>query len=287
MFRRFLAWLEEYVADTGVIALVGAATGILAFGGTMSTVFGATSFRAAAFVAAIVTVLGIFVTLAGSRRHWRRRAEQDQRLLARYCNILQDRFNYWRIKDWDEIVMVDAKGNARQRVTVRVLVESEDLDFFRIRMGCRWNQPVKYRRKVKVKVRSLEVDGLGGTRVDTTTSWLYDGRLEILTHFTSPLEKDEQLNLAIEVDWPKKCAPLMNHEPDEFVMQFTHHIERAAWTVILPTGTQVYVDQVGLKSGEDSFEVHKGVNSAGESEVRLVARAIEPYRQFGMRLDQK
>jgi hypothetical protein len=287
MFKRFLSWLEEYIADAGVIGLVGAVTGILAFGGTLSVVFGDPGLRAAAFAAAILAALGTFIVLATSRKQWRKRAEQDQRLLARYCDILLDRFSYWRIKDWDETVIVDANGNARQYVTIRVLVESEDLDFFRVRMGCHWKQPLKYRKKVKVWVRSLERDGVGGTRSDTTTSWLHDGRLEVLTHFSSPVEKNEQLNLAMEVDWPKKCAPLMNGDPDDFVMTFTQHIERATWTVVLPPGTQVYVDPIGLRAGEDRYDVKQRVNGAGDTEVRLVARGLEPYRKFGLRLDQK
>lgn len=286
MLRRFLAWFEEYIADVGAMTLIGAVTGILAFGGTLSTIFGDTGLRAAAFVAVIVSALGVLTALATSRRQWKHRAEQDQRLLAHYCDILQSRFNYWRIRDWDETVVVDNHGNAHQYIVVRVVVESEDLDFFRARLGCRWKQPVKYRKRVKVKVRSLKVDGLGGTRLNTTTSWLYDGRLEILTHFSSSVEKNDQLNLAIEIDWPGKCQPLMTGQPDEFVMQFTQHIERATWTIVLPAGTQVSVDPVGLRTGEDSFDVRKRVNSAGDSEVRLSAHAIEPYRLFGMRLDQ-
>jgi hypothetical protein len=283
MLRHLPRWLKDYVANAGVLTLVV----VLAVGGTVTAVFGDTNLRVATFVPASMVVLGMFIALEANRKQWRARAERDQRLLAHYCDILQDRFTYWRVKDWDERVVVDSHGNAHQYITVRVLVESEDLDFFRIRMGCRWKQPVKYRKKVKVQVRSLEVDGLGGTRADTTTAWLYDGRLEILTHFASPIEKDELLNLAIEIDWPNKCQPLMNREPDEFVMRFTQHIERAAWTIVLPPGTQVAVDPVGLRSGEDSFEIKKRVDNAGSAEVRLVARAIEPYREFGLRLDQK
>ncbi|MFD1047539.1 hypothetical protein ACFQ1S_19330 [Kibdelosporangium lantanae] len=283
MFRRLSSVLKDYVANAGVLTLVV----VLAVGGTVTAVFGDTALRVATFVPASVVVLGMFIALEANRKQWRTRAERDQRLLAHYCDILQDRFTYWRIRDWDERVVVDAAGNTRQFITVRVLVESEDLDFFRIRMGCRWKQPLKYRKRVRVQVRSLEVDGLGGTRADTTTSWLHDGRLEILTHFASPIEKDELLNLSIEVDWPGKCQPLMNNEPDEFVMRFTQHIERASWTIVLPANTQVAVDPVGLRSGEDSFEVRKRVDNDGNSEVRLVARAIEPYRLFGLRLDQK
>jgi hypothetical protein len=243
--------------------------------------------RIVAFRVAFVAVAVLIATLASSRNQWRKRAERDQRLLAHYCEILQDRFSYWRVKDWDETIVVDPQGNAKQFVTVKVLVESEDLDFFRVRMGCRWTQPVKYRKKVKVKVRSLEVNGLGGTRSDITTSWLHDGRLEILTHFGTPIEKNEQLNLVMEIEWPKKCAPLMRGEPDEFTMRFTQHIEKATWRVVLPAGTQVYVDLIGLRADEDSYEVKQRVTGEGESEVRLTAYAIEPYRNFGMRLDQK
>jgi hypothetical protein len=287
MFRRFLAWLEDYIADAGIVGLVGAVTGILAFGGTLSAIFGNSGVKSAAFAAAILAALGMFILLAASRIQWRKRAEQDQRLLTHYCNILQERFNSWRITDWNETIVVDVNGDTRQRITVHAVVESEELELFRVRIGCRWNQSPRYRRKVKVKVQSLEADGMGGTRPDTITSWLIDGRLEILTHFNQPIGKNEQLDLSMEIDWPKKCAPLMNGEPDEFVMRFTRYIENTTWTIILPAGTRVYVDLVGLKPLADSYEVQRSVNSAGNSEIRLTARAIEPYRLFGLRLDRK
>jgi hypothetical protein len=240
-----------------------------------------------AVTAVMLAALSMVIVIARSRTQWRKRAERDQRLLGHYCDILQDRFSYWRIKDWDERVVVDAKGNARQYITVRVLVESDDVDFFRVRMGAHWKQPLKYRKKVKVWVRSLEVDGLGGTRSDITTSWLHDNRLEVLTHFSSPVEKNELINLTMEIEWPKKCAPLMSGKPDDFVMRFTRHIERTNWAIVLPAGTEVYMDPIGLKTGEDSYEVKQRVDGDGNTEVRLTAKDIEPYRRFGIRLDQK
>jgi hypothetical protein len=240
-------------------------------------------------VTAVVALAAISLAVSFARRaaQWQKRAERDQRLLGHYCDILQDRFSYWRIKDWDERVVIDAKGNARQYITVRVLVESEDVDFFRVRMGAHWKQPLKYRRKVKVWVRSLQVDGLGGTRSDITTTWLHDNRMEVLTHFSSPVEKNELINLTMEIDWPRKCAPLMGGKPDDFTMRFTRHIERTNYVVVLPPGTEVYMDPIGLRTGEDSYEVTQRVDGDGNTEVRLLAKDIEPYRRFGVRLDQK
>lgn len=287
MLKRLLTWLEDYVVDTGVIGVPAAVLGILAFGGTLSAVFGDSGIRAAAFAATILAVLGMFILLATSRKQWRNRAEQDQRLLAHYCDILHDRFSYWRIKEWNETVFVDPKGNVKQHVTARVLVESEELDFLRVRMGANWNQPLKYRKRVKVHVRSLEHNGLGGTRSDTTTSWLHDGRLQILIHFSSPLEKNDVVNLVFELEWPMKCYPLMHGKPDEFAMRFTRNLEKLTCTIVLPVGTKVYVDLVGLRPDEDHYEIRQRVNSGGDSEVRLTVRDIEPYRRFGVRLDQK
>ncbi|TCO52402.1 hypothetical protein EV192_112134 [Actinocrispum wychmicini] len=286
MLRRFLTWFEDYLADVGAITLIGAVTGILAFGGTLSTIFGDTGIRATAFVATILTVLGTFTALATSRRQWQHRARQNQRLLGHYRRLVQDHFNYWQILEWDETVVVDERGNSRQRITARAVVTSDDLDFFRIRLGSRWKQSTKHQRHVSVKARSPELDGLGGTRLDTTLAWLPDGRLEILVHFSLSMEKNDIFNVDFEIEWPGKCQPLMLGEPDEFVMRFTQRIEKATWTIILPVGTKVSVDPVGLRA-EDTYELKKGVNSAGNSEVRLSAQAIEPYRSFGMRVDQK
>jgi hypothetical protein len=287
MFRRFLAWFEDYVADAGVIALVGAVTGILAFGGTLSAFFGNTGLRVAAFVAAMVAVLGMFVALVTSVRRLRDRAERSQRLLTQYGNILQSYVNSWRILDWDEHTVVDLRGDTRHLITVRAVVESDILRFFRIRLGCRWNQPTRYQKKVRLTVRSLEVDGLGGTRPDTVMSWLPDGRMEAIIHLRHAMSKGDQLNLSLEIDWPRKCAPLMRGEPDEFVMRFTHRIERAACTIVLPADRDVYVDLIGLKADEDRYELDRQVISNGHGEVRLTAHQIEPYRLFGIRLDQK
>ncbi|WIV59888.1 hypothetical protein [Amycolatopsis nalaikhensis] len=289
MLKSFLGWLRDYVIYTGIVGLAEGVLGILAFGGLLSALLGNSAIKAGAIVAVLLGVIGLYILLIANRVEWRSRTELDRRLLQHYCSVLKERHGHsWRIVSWLESAVVRPNGDATEVITVTAIVECDVLDFFAIRTGAGWHQSERVRRKVKVNVKSLEVDGIGGTRRDVTSTWLDDGRLEVLAHFGSPASRGDEIVMVIEKEWPGKCAPLMRERrPDEFALKFACAIGYLEYAIHLPEGAEVACDPVGLVKGQHDFSLAVKRNGAGPTEVCLVARGIPPRLRVGMRLDLK
>lgn len=289
MLKGFVEWLEGHLIKVGVFGLAEGALAILAFGGIMSALLGTTAVKASAIVVVLLANLGTFIILLAGRRELRRRSERDQLLLGHYCRVLRDRSDFsWRVISWSEVITIKANGDSHTVVTVKAIVESVLLDFFRLCLGAIWNQPHRYRRQVKVNARSLEVDGIGGTRYEVTTSWMPDGRLEFLTHFKSPLNLGEKIELVLELEWPGKCVPLVRYrEPEEFRVHFRNRVEFAHYVVVLPDGMEAYCQPIGFVPGENRNVISSGRNRAGQQEISFTAYDIPAREVVGMRLDLK
>lgn len=289
MLRGFVEWFEGRVVDTSMIALVEAALGMLAFGGILSALLGTTAVKATVVVVVLLANLGLIIILLTGRREIRRRSDRAQQLLGHYCRVLRDRSDFsWRVISWHEINTIKANGDAHTVVTVKAVVESALLDFFRLCIGAIWSQPHRYRRRVQVNARSVEVDGVGGTRYETSCSWMADGRLEFLTHFMSPLNLGEKIDLTIEMEWPGKCIPLVRYrEPDEFRMHFRSRVEHAHYVVVLPLGVEAYYQPIGFVSGQRGYSITSALNTAGHQEIAFTAYDVPARSLVGMRLDLK
>ncbi|MEU8631286.1 hypothetical protein AB0C38_03890 [Amycolatopsis sp. NPDC048633] len=289
MLKSFLGWLRDYVLYTGIVGLAEGVLGILAFGGLLSVLLGNSAIKAGAIVAVLLGVIGLYILLIANRVEWRSRTELDRRLLERYCRVLRERHGHsWRIASWVECAEVRANGDATEVITVKAVVECDFLDFFAVRTGAGWNQPEKARRKVKVAVKTIEVDGIGGTRRDTTSTWLNDGRLEVIAHFGSPARRGDEILMVIEKEWPGKCAPLMrDRQPDEFALTFACVTDYLEYAIQLPQGNEVACDVIGLVRGQHDYALAVKRNGVGPTEVSLVARDIPPRLRVGMRLDLK
>lgn len=286
MLKGFISFLDDYLADVGLIGLAKATLGILAFGGVLSVLFGSSAFKAATLLITVLCTLGLLTVLITRCVRLRHLLDRYKVLLTYYCNMLYDQTEHlWRIDRWDESIKIDTNGDVVGSILVHALVESDQLPFFRLRIGANWSQPEKVRRLVRVTASSIEVDGAGGTRWDRTLNWLPDGRLEVLAHFKfAAPKKGDQLVLRVEFDWPGKAAPLMRFgDPDDFVMTMGRPLAYFSYRVELPADTRVRYDSVGLKRGVDSFDLSR---LAGEPPViHLVAHDIAADRRIGMRLD--
>ncbi|WP_199438943.1 hypothetical protein [Umezawaea beigongshangensis] len=51
-----------------------------------------------------------------------------------------------------------------------------------------------------MEVRSIAVEGVGGTRSDKSVLWRDDGRLEVLVHFASPVARGNEFQVLVEID---------------------------------------------------------------------------------------
>ncbi len=280
--------LQSYVLNTGVIGIIEGVLGILATGGILSIVLGQPGIRAVAMIAVTIAVLGLFVLLAANKLEWRRRTELDRRLLLRYCEVLHERCSVtWRITDWRQVVTIEANGDAHDKITFTAVADCDVLDFLTLWEGPNWEWPDRLKRKIDVRVRSVELDGEGGTRLDVTSRWLSRGRLKMMVHLGEPAVRGTEIHLVVEFSWPAKCLPFVQGVPEEFVKTFTPGAEHLEYTVVLPPGCGGYWDGVGLKSGTERHTVQRRTNTSGREEISLVADGIATGARVGMKLDIK
>ncbi len=289
MLKSFLEWLRDYVVYTGIVGLAEGVLGILAFGGVLSTLFGSTAIKAGAIVAVFLGLIGLYTLLIANRVEWRRRTDLYQRLLGHYCEVLQERYHHsWRIVRWEQFSEINGNGDATESITVTAVVECEYLDFFRLLTGSRRDHSDWERRKVQMRLRTLEVDGIGGTRWDGTTNWISSSRLEVLAHFGVPARQGDEITMVIDQHWPKKWTRLVkDNEPDEFVVEFRRPISELSYSIALPVGRETFVDPIGLVRGRDDYSLEAKPNKYGRIEVTLNAHDIPQDMRVGMRLDLK
>src|SRR5688572_25471836 len=111
MIASFTEYLHDYIIYTGVIGIIESVLGILAFGGVLSVVFGSPTIKAAAVVAVILGVLGLFILLVANRTEWRRRSDRDRRLIRHYCDELKERYEHaWTITSWTCVTTIAPNG---------------------------------------------------------------------------------------------------------------------------------------------------------------------------------
>ena len=290
MLTGFVSFLDDHLADRGVRGLLDSALGILAFGGVLGAAIGSTGVKTAGLTITALYVIGILVILA--RRHvtLRRQVQEHEALLARYPDLIHEKYGpLWRIDRWEEELDIAQNGDTIGSITVHAVAQEEELWFVRLRIGPRWDQPIRMRRKVRVRVGSVETDGVGGTRYRHTSTWLPDGRLDVVVHFTHPpLRRGDGVGLRLDVDWPGKAAPLMRFgEPDEFTMRMVNPLVYAGYRVVLPAGLRARYDPIGLHGGVDRFTLTTSTAGGGRPVVHLQAHDIPADRRFGMRLDLK
>jgi hypothetical protein len=288
MIASFTEWLHDHIFYTGVVGIVESVLGILAFGGVLSVVFGSPTIKAAAVVAAVLGVLGLFVLLVANRTEWRRRSDQDRRLIRHYCDELKERYQHaWTITSWTCVTTIAPNGDTQLVITCTAVVECELLDFFSIWDGPNWDGwPDRFRRRVRIKVRRHSGNPNGGTRPDVTSTWMARNRIEILMHLGQPARRGDTIGMVAEIDWPARCLPFAKGEScEEFVQKFATPVQFARNTIVLPKGYEACFEIIGLVEGVDDFTLTSEPNNSGQLETTLVTRDIEGNRRVGLRLD--
>jgi hypothetical protein len=284
MFREFLDWLEVCLNRVGLRGLVEGILGILGFGVLLSGLLGIQAIRSAFVAAVVMAVLGGIVLAFIDRSYAYRRNCLERRLLAKYCDVLLARAGQqWRIVRWEESSVVKDNGDTNERIVVTAIVESEFLDFFAIRSGAGWSQPNRARRRVKIGVVSFEGEGLRSSAWDVTSTWLDDGRAELVIHFAESMRRGALIKMTVDKEWPGKCAPLMkDRRPDEFALRFSCPIDYIEYSIVLPAGCDAHCDAIGLRDGVDDYAL--GLRPLGREQVeaRLVARGIPARQRVGM-----
>jgi hypothetical protein len=284
MLKGFMSFLGDYLDEAGSTGLVRAALGILAFAGVLSAAFGSGAFKAAALAIGALVTLSLLIVLTKKNTELRHEVASGKDLMTSHGQWLFDHSTHlWRINHWEEDITISANGDASGTIVVKVLVEAEDLPLFRLRFGPNWNQPEKYRHRVKATVDP----GEGGAEWKRTLNWVDRNRLEILIHLgAAPPKKGDELTFRVTFTWPGKAIPLMRHgEPDEYFMDMSRPLAHLSYKITLPAGSRVGCSPFGLPKSAENYEFSRPTDK--QPVVRLVARDIDADHRIGVRLDLK
>ncbi|QFZ17676.1 hypothetical protein [Saccharothrix syringae] len=288
MLDRFVQWLDDLLAEEGAAAVVRAVLGLMSFAMLLAAVFGNAAVKAGAFVVTTLVVLSLGLVLLSRQRVLKRRVEENVALVAKYSKMVaDDRHPSYQVIKWEEHLVVEANGDARKSLTIRAKVVN-DLQVLRLVEGCRWPQPARYRSRVRVDVRKLLVGDLPGASLSTTKAWVEDGKLVLIVHFPRPPRLGSEINIAIGFEWPGRCEPLVrNRVPEDFVMRFQTPVVYASYKVVLPRGTDAYVEPVGFDENENGFFAGPSAEENGRPVFLFDGFDLPERRTIGMRLELK
>ncbi|MBB5954486.1 hypothetical protein FHS29_001056 [Saccharothrix tamanrassetensis] len=278
------SWLRDYVVHSGVFGPLEASAAASVAAGFAAVAAG---LRAIGWMLVTGGVTVLVVLLVANRVAWHRRDDAERRLLLRYCDTLEKRHGRkWAVKYWHQEVDIRSNGDVHQHIAFTIVVRCDELDFCSFTDRTNWDWPVRLIRRVKVKVRSVQVGGEGGTRFGVTTAWLDHRRLKTMVHLDEPALRGEEVSFVVDVFWPAKCAPFMKgYLPDELLVSFGEIVPFAQYVITLPVGYHVRVDKLGLVPTRDDYTLTQTVNRAGQPETTLTVCDIPAYRKVGVKLD--
>lgn len=193
MFKSFIDWLDSHIAREEPSAILKSLIGLMAFAGLLGTVFGNHAIRAGAFVVVIMFGLSVMLALLADRRRLTRAYDTQRAQIARYCTYLVESNSdpQLSIGSWRQWVYVHPNGDVREVLKLNAVVLGEQMHFVRLTAGCRWDQPEKYRRDVKVVAGSISASGTPGPRWKVTTSWQSPRKMVAIAHLHEAIDHGE------------------------------------------------------------------------------------------------
>ncbi|WP_394614088.1 hypothetical protein JNUCC0626_29970 [Lentzea sp. JNUCC 0626] len=259
----------------------------MTFAVLLGAVLGSTAVKAGALVTAILLIVVTGIALLTRRRAERRELEDHRDLVSQYCKFINDRWPSFQVIDWEETAVIGERGDTHSKLKIRLRAIRDDVRFIRLRFSCGWPQPSRYRRRVRMTVRNLLVDGSPGTTLRTTVSWPRAGSMAAIVHFHTPLTTNSEVSFTIELTWPKKCAPLLEGAPDEFGMMFWERACRITYRVQLPKGAEAYVEPIGKTEDFTGVRLRRKVDDDGRETIICQLSDLPIRHRAGMRLQLK
>jgi hypothetical protein len=284
----FIIWLDSYISRERPAAVVRAMVGLMAFAGVLGTISGKESIRAGAFVVVIVIAVSTVLALLADRRRLTRESDTNRALLSRYCDSIADNNPdpLVRIEHWRQRVEVLPNGDVTETLTLKAVALRQQVEFIRLTAGSRWDQPDRYRRRVKVIARSLTINGVPGTRWNVTSTWRSTQKLASVLHLHLPIKRGEAITFEVTRTWPAKCRPLMhNGEAEAFTLQTTRllDIQHAEYTIVLPLDVEALYEEIG--TGEP--DVQLATDSDAGRIFTWRADKVPTLTEVGIRLQLK
>lgn len=284
MLRETILFLEEFLQGHGPPAVAKAAVGLMSFAVLLGAILGSTAIKAGALVTAILVITAAGIALMTRRRAERRELEMHKELVSHYCRFIDATQPTYEVVDWDETFVIGDRGDAHAKIRVKLKAVQNDLQFVRLKFGCGWPQPSRYRRQVRMTVRNLLVDGSQGTTLRTTSSWPQDGSMAAIVHFHTQPAANSEVSFTIDLFWPKACAPLLDGSPDEFALKFFQPVSRATYRVLLPKGAEVYVEPIGKTAAFSGFQLDGKADGPDRTMVTFQLSDLPVRHRAGVRL---
>jgi hypothetical protein len=289
MLRSFVGWLDDYLAGEGPHAIVRGVIGLLFFAALLSALLGNVAVKAGAIVIELLAMLAVVLILMADRRSMRAELQLHKRLVSRYGKFV-DRLNpTYEVLSWEQVAYIaNSRGDTKEYVTIRAKVLSDEMLLIRLLFGCGWEQPAKHRRNVSVSVRNLLVDEAPGTSPDVTFSWVSDGKIDMMIHFSAPPRQGSEIRFIVIMDWPGKCAPLMNEGTDEFAFWFNQQqVEYVSYKIVLPAGHEAYYEPIGFEPSDPNFRIDATVSDEGRSQYVFQGFSLPMLMRAGLKLQLK
>ncbi|SDO84477.1 hypothetical protein [Lentzea jiangxiensis] len=287
MLRELILFLEEFLRGHGSTAVAKAAVGLMSFAVLIGAVLGSTAVKAGGLVTAFLVITVAGIALLTRRRSERRELEVHKDLVSQYCALLDKMRPSYQVVDWDKTAVIGERGDTHVKLNVKLKATHEDFRFVRLRFGCGWPQPRRYRNRIQVTVRNVLVDGSSGTTLRTTVSWPRDGSMALIVHLHTAPALNSEVSFSVDLFWPKMCAPLLENNPDEFALQFWQPMSRATYRIVLPKGCEIYVEPIGNTADFTGFDLHRKMDDSGREVVVCRLSDLPIRHRAGVRLQLK
>jgi hypothetical protein len=290
MLKSFIFWLNSYVTRETPASILASLIGLLAFAGLLGTIFGNHAIRAGAFVVVIAFVVSAILLLLTDRRLLQRRYDVTHALLTRYSDFVM----YHRsdpnvaVKVWNQVVYIQPDGDVNETIRIKAVALRPRVHLIRLTAGSRWDQPERYRRKVKIIARELTNTNNPGPRWDVTTSWISTQKMLSILHLREPIKRGQEIYFEIVRTWPAKCRPLMREElTDSFVFRNSPllDVRHVDFKIVFPGGFDAVCEPIGHLQPN----VHLSIDDERDDEGRRVftwhADPIPGGEAVGIRLE--
>ncbi|ALG08067.1 hypothetical protein [Kibdelosporangium phytohabitans] len=211
-------------------------------------------------------------------------------LVSRYAKFIDELHPMYQVLSWEQIAYIEnAQGDTREVVTFRARVLRSDLQLIRLVFGCGWDQPHRFRRRVRIAVRNLHVGNMLGTSMQVTHSYLCDGKHDVIIHMATPPKVGSEVRFLVVMDWPRKCAPLMTKAvSDDFAFKFIQqNVSYVSYRVVLPHGCDAYDEPIGFDGYEETFKNQQLITTDGRRIYFFEAFDLPILHRAGIRLELK
>jgi hypothetical protein len=284
MLREWVAFLDDFLRGHGAPAVAKAVVGIMSFAVLLGAVLGSTAIKSGALVAATLLMATAGVALLHVRRVERRELEEQKQLVSLYGRLLDKQAANYQVVDWDTTVVIDERGDARQRLHVRIRATSSELRFVRLLFGCGWDQPARFRHRVRLTVRNILTDGTPGTSLSQTVTWRRNGMMVAMIHFSTLPEQGNEVSFAVDLVWPGRCAPLVDGVPDEYRIRFTQPLQHVRYRIVVPPGASTYSEPISDRCFDD-FRLTTTKTDDDRELITFEASGVPPSHTVGVRLE--